>query len=62
MKKFHLPNVNEEKSVLKTIRMKNATLNTLEEIAEKCDLSINRIINECIEYALTHLSEFDPEE
>lgn len=55
--KFKLPNMSEEKSTLKTIRLKIVTLERIEKLAKKRDLSINRIINECIEYALDNLSE-----
>ena len=57
MKDFKLPDVQEEKTVLKTIRIKSITLNKIEELARKNNLSINRVINECLEYALENLSE-----
>ena len=62
MKNFKLPNTCEEKSVLKTIRIKGITLKMLEEIAKKSNLSLNRLINECIEYALNNLHEVETEE
>ena len=52
MEKFKLPNINEEKSVLKTIRLKLTTLNKIEKISQKSNISVNRLINECIEFAL----------
>ena len=52
MKSFDLPNINNEKTVLKTIRMKFATLNKLEELSKATNISINRIINECIEFTV----------
>ena len=55
MEKFKLPNIEEEQSVLKTIRIKYSTLKKLEELSKESDLSINRIINECIEFALNNL-------
>lgn len=59
MKEFVLPNLNDERSMLKTIRMKNSTLQKLEELSSKNDISVNRLINECIEFALENLSEND---
>ena len=59
MNKFKLPNVNEDKTVLKTIRLKIITLKKIEKLSKKKDLSINRIINECIEYALNNFEKSD---
>ena len=55
MKEFKLPNGEDEQTVLKTIRMKYATLKKIEEVAKESNLSINRVINECIEFALNNL-------
>lgn len=55
MKDFKLPNVEDEQSVLKTIRIKFATLKKIEEVAKESNLSVNRVINECIEFALNNL-------
>ncbi len=55
MKNFKLPNVKDEQSVLKTIRIKYATLKKIEELSKNSNLSVNRVINECIEYALHNL-------
>lgn len=55
MKEFKLPNSEDEQTVLKTIRMKYATLKKIEEVAKESNLSINRVINECIEFALNNL-------
>ena len=57
MKDFKLPNVQEEKTVLKTIRIKSTTLYRIEELSKKHNLSINRIVNECLEYALDNLTD-----
>ena len=57
MNEFKLPNINDEKSVLKTIRLKYATLERIEKLSQKTNISINRIINECIEYALDNLEK-----
>ena len=55
MKDFKLSKTNEEKSILKTIRIKMKTLEKIEKLSRETDLSINKIINECIEYALNNL-------
>ena len=57
MKNFYIPNIGDEKSILKTIRIKLVTLNKIEELAKKNNISVNRLINECIEYALNNLPE-----
>ena len=59
MKEFKLPNLDEEKSVLKTIRLKFLTLQRVEELSKKSNISVNRLINECIEFALNNLSDND---
>ena len=55
VKDFKLPNVEDEQSDLKTIRIKFATLKKIEEVAKESNLSVNRVINECIEFALNNL-------
>ena len=57
MEKFKLPNVENEQSVLKTIRIKLATLKKIEDVAKDNNLSVNRVINECIEFALDNLDD-----
>lgn len=57
MKNFNIPNIGDEKSILKTIRIKLVTLNKIEELSKKNNISVNRLINECIEYALNNLPE-----
>lgn len=59
MEKFQLPDMNDEKSVLKTIRLKFATLQRIEEISKETNISVNRLINECIEFALNNLIDKD---
>ncbi len=59
MKEFKLPNLDNEKTVLKTIRLKLATLNKVEELSKSTDISVNRLINECIEFALDNLKKED---
>ena len=61
MTKFKLPDIREEKTILKTIRIKYITLEQLERISKKTDISVNRLINECIEFSLNNLSIDDLE-
>lgn len=56
MNSFKIPNINDEKSVLKTIRLKYKTLERIEELSQSNDISVNRLINECIEFALDNLN------
>lgn len=57
MKEFNLPKVEDEASVLKTIRLKYATLRKIEDLSKSTNLSVNRLINECIEFALENLNK-----
>lgn len=59
MKKFKLPNVENEQTVLKTIRIKLCTLHKIDDLSKNTNISINRLINECIEFALENLNEDD---
>lgn len=59
MKEFKLPNLDEEKTVLKTIRLKLTTLQEVEELSKNTNISVNRLINECIEFALKNLNKED---
>lgn len=59
MKEFKLPNLDNEKTVLKTIRLKLETLNKVKELSKSTDISVNRLINECIEFALDNLKKED---
>ena len=59
MKEFKLPNLDDEKSVLKTIRLKFVTLQKIENLSKKSNISVNRLINECIEFALNNLYDDD---
>ena len=58
MAKFKIPNI-DEKTVLKTIRIKSSTLQKIEELAQKNNISINKLLNECIEFALNNLDTED---
>lgn len=57
MGEFKLPNINNEKSVLKTMRIKYSLLSELEKISSVSNVSVNRLINECISFALDNLDE-----
>lgn len=57
MEKFRIPNVEDEKTILKTIRIKYSTILKIEELSKKYDISVNRLINECISFALDNLDE-----
>lgn len=48
MGRNRLLNISEPKSVLKTIRMKHTTLQKIEKISMESNISVNKIINECI--------------
>ena len=61
MKTFELPNIEEEQTTLKTIRMKLSTLKKINSLSKKTNISVNRLMNECIEFALNHLTEDDLE-
>ena len=57
MKEFKIPNIEEEKSILKTIRLKFKTLQRIERLSKNINISVNRLLNECIEFALDNLPE-----
>ena len=57
MKKFKIPNADDEKTVLKTIRIRKSVLDKIEKLSVKHNVSINRLINESILFALENLEE-----
>ena len=57
MKKFKIPNAEDEKTVLKTIRIKRNILERVEKLAAKNNISPNRFITESIVFALENLEE-----
>ena len=59
MEKFELPNIEEEQTVLKTIRIKLFTLRKIDKLSKDTNISVNRLINECVEFALNNLTEDD---
>lgn len=62
MKPFKI-NTEEEKlsSVSRTIRMKTETFDRINELNLKTGVSFNKIVNQCIEYALENYKEEDDE-
>ena len=52
-------NTKEEKisSISRTIRMKAETFDRINEINRKTGVSFNKIVNQCIEYALENMVE-----
>lgn len=61
MSGFKITNDEKEYSIIRSIRIKEELLNKLEEIAYKHDISTNKLIIKCIEYALDNMEE-DTEE
>ncbi len=57
MKEFKLPKIEDEQSVLKTIRIKYSVLKRIEELSKVSNIFVNKIINECIDFALENLDE-----
>ena len=43
------------KTVNRSIRIKEETFNKLMELSEGNEISFNKVVNECIEYALNHM-------
>ena len=62
MKPFKI-NTEDEKlsSVSRTIRMKAETFDKINELNLKTGVSFNKIVNQCIEYALANYEEDQPE-
>ncbi len=58
MKPFKI-NTEDEKlsSVSRTIRMKAEVFDRINELNMKTGVSFNKIVNQCIEYALANMSE-----
>lgn len=44
----------------KTFRLPNEIINKLEEIAKENNTSVNRIVIQCLEYAISEASPSDP--
>lgn len=43
------------KTINRTIRIKEDTFNKLMQLSNGNDISFNKVVNECIEYALSHM-------
>ena len=61
MSGFKITNDEKEYSIIRSIRIKEELLNRLEEIAYKHDISTNKLIIKCIEYALENMEEDNEE-
>lgn len=59
MEKFKLPNIEDEITTLKSIRIKVSTLKKVEHLSDLTGISVNRILTESIEFALNNLNEKD---
>jgi len=57
MEKFKLPNIEEEKSISKSFRIKSPILKKVEKLSEKTNISVNRLINELLAFALDNVDE-----
>lgn len=57
MTKFIIPNIEEENTVTKTIRIKKILVDKLNKLANDNNITVNRLINECIQYALENMEE-----
>ena len=62
MKKFVIPKIEEENTITKTIRIKRSTANELENLAIDNNITFNRLVNECIDFALQNMEEDTTEE
>ncbi|MDL2281414.1 hypothetical protein LJC10_06140 [Selenomonadales bacterium OttesenSCG-928-I06] len=50
-------NKNKETTINRTIRIRNEHFDKIMELSEKSNVSFNKIINQCIEFALENLEE-----
>ena len=57
MHKFIIPNIEEENTITKTIRIRRNTANRLEQLAVDNNITFNRLVNECIDYALQNMED-----
>lgn len=62
MKKFIIPNIEEKNTITKTIRIKRNVANKLESLAVQNNITFNRLVNECIDFALENMEEDTTEE
>ena len=57
MHRFIIPNIEDENTITKTIRIRRSTANKLENLAINNNITFNRLVNECINYALQNMEE-----
>ena len=57
MSKLIIPNIEEENTITKTIRIRRNIAKKLEELAIENNITFNRLVNECIDYALQNMEE-----
>lgn len=58
MEKFVIDKSDQKmSSISRTIRMKEETFDRINEINRRTGVSFNKIVNQCIEYALEHYDE-----
>ena len=58
MEKFVIDKTDRKmSSISRTIRMKEETFDRINEINRQTGVSFNKIVNQCIEYALAHYGE-----
>ena len=62
MRKFIIPKMEEENTITKTIRIKRNTADKLEKLAVNNNITFNRLVNECIDFALQNMEEDTTEE
>ena len=62
MEKFVIDTTDRKmSSISRTIRMKEETFDRINEINRQTGVSFNKIVNQCIEYALAHYDEASDE-
>jgi predicted HicB family RNase H-like nuclease len=49
--------VKKDESLNKTIRMPSSMIKRLEELAQANDISFNKLVIQCVEYALENMKE-----
>ncbi len=57
MEKLRIEVEDNSESLLKTIRIRKSLFKRIEDLSIKTNVSINKILNKCIEYALDNLEE-----
>lgn len=58
MEKFTIKKEEDKiSSINRTIRLKPESFDKLTELSEKNGISFNKVVNQCIEYALKNLAE-----